>query len=63
MKAKSKKPAAKRVTRAKPTAERMVTFTPTRNLPLTINGQTIEVQAGVEATVPANYKAQYDAAS
>jgi hypothetical protein len=41
----------------------MVTFMPTRNLPLTINGQTIEVQAGVEATIPANYKAQYDAAS
>ena len=65
---------ARKATTKKPTARRasngggkkggeMVTFTPTRNLPLTINGVTIEVQAGVETTVPANYKTQYDNAS
>lgn len=37
-----------------------VTFTPTRDLPLTLNGETIDVQAGVEVTIPVTFKALYD---
>lgn len=43
--------------------EAMVKFTPTRNLPLTIDGRTIEVHAGTPAEIPATYKALYDSAS
>jgi hypothetical protein len=43
--------------------ETMVEFTPERSLPLTFDGKTIEVQAGVKTTLPPHYKAIYDAAS
>lgn len=56
-----KKTAAKKKPVARKTAKpRMVTFTPDRDLPLSIGGVTIEVQAGVETTIPAEYKTIYD---
>lgn len=62
MKAKPRsKPARK--SGGKKGGETMVEFTPTRTLPLTVNGRTIEVHAGAATKVPAEYKAVYDAAS
>lgn len=51
-----------RASKPKTVTEPMVSFVPTRTLPLTVNGRTIEVHQGAKAEVPSSYKALYDAA-
>lgn len=63
MKATKKKPTRPKNGGGKKGGEAMVSFTPDRTLPLTVNGRTIEVHAGSKATVPVSFKAVYDAAN
>lgn len=51
----------KRATKGTP-RRGQVEFTPDRSLPLTVNGRTIEVEAGTKTKLPPEYKAVYDQA-